>query len=410
MRLSRFDQVDWLRYAGLFTLACVGIPLLRESWFLLDWSVFLALLKGQPLLSQVVTREELFGFGGWWLSYLGFCISYWYLTADLGATKPRRTRLPLLIGMNIAAVAISWFSQSGLSGILLLVIAGVLPWLLPTRIAMAWMIIQNLSLVPVFLGSTDALGEPFGWFDAILQSFLYLGFSSFTFATSFVAKGQAQAREKQRQLNAELRATRALLAESSRVAERVRIARELHDLVGHHLTVLTLNLEVASHLVSGPPHDQIRQAQSVAKLLLSDVREVVGQLRDDADIDLGLALRTLVEGVPAPSVHLDLPHLFQVDDPRIAHVLLRAAQEILTNTIRHARAENLWWRFLLDSSKQEVSFHSRDDGIGAEKIMLGNGLTGMQERIQELGGIMKLDTAQGCGFSLWISLPMEIKS
>ena len=403
MPLSRFDQIDWLRYAGLFTFACVGAPLLRESWLFAEgagwWPGSTPDLALQAEMGQALL--------GWWLSYLGFGVAYWYLTATLALHRSHWARLPLLIGMNLAAVAISWFSQSGLSGILLLVIAGVLPWLLPTRLGLAWMIGTNFSLVPIFLGFRDTGGQVlYGWFDAILQSFLYLGFSSFTFVTSSIARGQAQEREEQRRLNAELRATRALLVESSRVAERVRIAREVHDLIGHHLTVLSLNLEVASHLVEGAAKDKVRQAQSVARLLLSDVREVVSQLRDDA-IDLGTALRALIEGLPAPKIHLELPAQFELEDPRRAQVLLRAAQETLTNTIRHARANQLWWRFSVLTDPARVRFESRDDGEGANEFVVGNGLSGMQERIHALGGWVHFETAPGQGFALTIEIPLE---
>nr|MBP7624422.1 sensor histidine kinase [Xanthomonadales bacterium] len=331
------------------------------------------------------------------------------LTKDLSRARPRALRVPLLIIINLAAIAISWFSQSGLSGILLLVMAGVLPWLLAPRMAVVWAIMQNLSLLPVFVGLRDLTGEPlYGWFDAILQSLLYVGFSSFTFVTSMVARGQAEAREEQRRLNSELRATRALLAESTRIAERVRIARELHDLVGHHLTALTLNLEVASHLVDGNAKDKVRQAQSVAKLLLSDVREVVGQMRDEAEIDLGSALRSLIEGVPTPKVVMDLPDDFRVEDARRAHVLLRCTQEILTNTIRHARAETLWLRFAREADGA-LTLRSRDDGVGADAVAAGNGLSGMRERLNEFGGSLDIDTAPGRGFALAATLPMETK-
>ena len=114
-----------------------------------------------------------------------------------------------------------------------------------------------------------------------MQSLLYAGFSGFVFVTSLVARQQAQAREEQRRLNAELRATRALLAESARINERTRISRELHDLLGHHLTALSLNLEVAGHLVEGKAQEHVNQAHTLAKLLLSDVREAVSQLREE---------------------------------------------------------------------------------------------------------------------------------
>lgn len=406
MAQNRIDHVDWLRHAGLFTYACVGVPLLRETWLLAEDVDLLAwLLRGT--VPEGIGVDELRNLAGWWLAYIAFGFSYWGLTKGLSRARSRAVRLPLLVVMTLAAVAISWFSQSGLSGILLLVMAGVLPWLLAPRSAVVWAVIQNLSLLPVFVGLRDLTGEPlYGWFDAILQSFLYLGFSSFTFITSMVARGQADAREEQRRLNSELRATRALLAESSRIAERVRIARELHDLVGHHLTALTLNLEVASHLVDGNARDKVLQAQSVAKLLLSDVREVVSQLRDEAEIDLGSALRSLIEGVPAPRITIELPEDFRVEDARRAHVLLRCTQEILTNTIRHARAERLWLRFAREADGS-VSLHSRDDGVGVDAVAAGNGLSGMRERLKEFGGSLVIDSAPGRGFALTAILPNE---
>src|SRR3546814_8458441 len=106
-----------------------------------------------------------------------------------------------------------------------------------------------------------------------MQAVLYVGFAGFVFVTSMVARQQAQARDEQRRLNAELRATRALLAESARVNERTRISRELHDLLGHHLTALSLNLEVASHITEGKAHEHVGQAHTLARLLLSDVRD-----------------------------------------------------------------------------------------------------------------------------------------
>ena len=114
-----------------------------------------------------------------------------------------------------------------------------------------------------------------------------------------MARQQAEARDEQRRLNAELRATRVLLAESARVNERTRISRELHDLLGHHLTALSLNLEVAGHLTEGRAQEHVKQAHTLARLLLTDVREAVSQLREGDAIDLGAALLLLAEHVPA---------------------------------------------------------------------------------------------------------------
>lgn len=383
VRAFRLNHIDLLRYAGLFTFACVGIPLVRESWL------------AQPELSP----DE---YVGLWASYVTFGFSYWWLTRDLGSARVPLWRWALLLVMSAAAVAISWFSESGLAGILLLVIAGVLPWMLPMQWGIGWLLLETLALVPVFRFRVPG----YEWFDALLQSGLYLGFSSFTLVTSLVAKEQADAREEQRRLNAELRATRALLAESSRMTERVRISRELHDLLGHHLTALSLNLEVASHLVADKAQEHVRQAQSLARLLLSDVREVVSQLRADDAIDLTRALQSLVEGIPTPTIHLEIPERFGLDDPRRAQVLLRCAQEIITNTIRHARARNLWLRFER-STANELVMHARDDGQGAADLVQGNGLNGMRERLAQFGGRLRIDTGRGQGFALDAWLPLE---
>jgi signal transduction histidine kinase len=382
MRFSSFNHVQLLRYAGLFTWACVGIPLLRRYW-------------------QSEDGYSAIEIAGWWLSYLAFGLSYWLVTRDLGKRYHWLLQLPMLAVLNAAAIGIGYFSHSGLSGILLLVIAGVLPWLLPFWAGVAWLILQNFSLVPVFIYRV----EGFDWFDALLQSGLYIGFSGFTFVTSLVARQQADSREEQRRLNSELRATRTLLTESSRIGERMRISRELHDLVGHHLTALSLNLEVASHLVSGNAQEHVRQAQSVAKLLLSDVREVVSQLREDDAIDLTEALKTLVEGVPGLAIHLQLPPRFAVDDPRRAQVLLRCAQEIITNALRHANARNLWLSFERDGA--ELAIHARDDGRGSDELQQGNGLTGMRERLAQIGGRLNITTARNSGFALDAWLPLE---
>ncbi len=131
----------------------------------------------------------------------------------------------------------------------------------------------------------------------------------------------------------------ALLAKSSRLAERLRIAHELHDLIGHHLTALSLNLEVAG----GKAKAHIETSQGLAKELLSDVREAVGSLRAGG-LELSGAIVVLVQDIPTPKVHVEVADALKIDDPQRAQVLLRVVQEVITNTVRHARAENLWLR------------------------------------------------------------------
>jgi signal transduction histidine kinase len=272
--------------------------------------------------------------------------------------------------------------------------------LLPLPFGVAWLVLSEFLVVPVYVRWLDM-----SWLEAIMQSLLYAGFSGFVFVTSLVARQQAQAREDQRRLNAELRATRALLAESARVNERTRISRELHDLLGHHLTALSLNLEVAGHLVEGQAQEHVNQAHTLARLLLSDVREAVSQLRDDDAIDMAATLRPLADHVAGLAIDMQLPEPFLLDDPERAHVLLRCTQEIITNAVRHAQATRLLLRYAVEGGA--VRLQARDDGRGAEAPAAGNGLRGMRERLAAYGGTVEIETGPQRGFGLDLRLPMD---
>lgn len=387
MRWPSFNHIRLLRYAGFFTYLSIGTPLIT------NWA--------SERLSQL--QRPNFSLLLWTLCYLVFGLMYWLLTSNLGSRRYSALKLLGLAVMTAAALAVGWYSHSGLSAMLMVVAAVVLPWLLPFRLGMFWLVLEHVSLVAVFAtfpeyGHSIAIG--------FLQASIYLGISVLVFVTSAVASQQTDLREAQRRLNMELRATRALLAESTRIAERMRIARDLHDLIGHHLTALSLNLEVASHLANDAAVEHVRKAQSTAKHLLTDVREVVSELRQDDAIDLTQALRSLTDNLSGLSVHVVMPPRFSVEDPRRAQVLLRCAQEIITNTVKHAGARNLWLNFAY-ASENLLGLHARDDGRGAEQVAPGNGLAGMRERLAEFGGSVTLDIGTSRGFALTVRLPLD---
>lgn len=384
--LNKLNHTQLLRYAGLFTWAVVGIPLILNSWYFPVAEVEENLLNRPDMLGSTV-------------AYFVFGLAYWLVTHDLGARKPRWYDIALLAVMTVTAILFSKLTGTGLGAILLMIVAGVIPWLLPVSVGVVWMIVQHMALVPVFI-KLD-----FSPIAAVLQTAMYIGYSSFTFVTGFVAKQQAQAREDQRRLNAELRATRVLLAESSRMSERLRISRELHDLLGHHLTALSLNLEVAGHLTEGKAHDHVKQSHTLAKLLLTDVREAVSEMREEGGIDVTSAFQSLVDGVTALKIHLDLPEILQLDDPDRAHVLLRCAQEIITNTVRHSGADELWLR--LTRMTDHIELSARDNGRSAVILTQGNGLRGMRERLAEFGGQLDIMNTAGQGLSLTAKLPIK---
>jgi len=385
--LGRLSHTNLLRYAGLYTWALVGLPIILNIWFLPP-------SRGVDGNGVHVPMTA--------LTYFGFGACYWLATSSLGSGGRREVawHALLLLAMNAAAIGVGFYTQTGLGAVLLMIMAGVLPWLAGIRVAVLWLVAAHVALVPSFMARDD-----FNFWESLLQSLFYVGFSAFVMTTAYVARQQAQARDEQRRLNAELRATRALLAESARVNERTRISRELHDLLGHHLTALSLNLEVASHMTEGRAQEHVRQAHTLAKLLLTDVREAVSQLRDaSGGIDLAAALQPLADHVPSLDITLDVQSPLAVDDPERAHVMLRCTQEIITNAVRHAGARQL--RIRVWREPGALMLDAQDDGQGADGLVPGNGLRGMRERIQQCGGTLEIQTRRGEGFRLRLSIPV----
>jgi len=265
---GRQRPIELLRYTGLFAWLCASIPLfLMPFWY--------ESLLG---MNQYLT---------WWVLHLVFGLTYWNQVRTLPVRSSLSHRLVTVSVLTICALGISMMAETSLGGILLLIVAGLLPWMLPSAPALGWLIVQNILLVAVINNIPDITFS-----DAATAGGIFLGISLFAYMSGVVSLRQHISRDALRKVNSELRATQALLADNTRIAERVRIARELHDLVGHHLTALTLNLEVATHLVDGKALDHVQQAHSLAKLLLADVREVVSDMRVDDKVDLAAALRT----------------------------------------------------------------------------------------------------------------------
>lgn len=377
-----------LRLAGLFTWVMVGLPLAYSQF------------------ENLHSRSDM---GSWaillFVAYLSFGAAYYWLTRLLRSDSDSHTTWldrGLLLLLTVSALGVSFLSGSGLGSILMMVAAGVIPWMLSARLCVLWLLVSQLAVAPVYYILLN-----FPLFEAVMQSLLYGGFSMFIFVTSLVARQQTQARDEQRRLNSELRATRALLAESARVNERTRISRELHDLLGHQLTALTLNLEVAGHLAEGQALDHVKRSHALAKLLLGNVREVVSQLRETGAIDLAAALRPLTENVPSLDIQLEIEDPLNVEDPQRAHVLLRCTQEIITNAVRHAGARHLWIKVYREAPDRVV-VEARDDGVGADLVNVGNGLRGMRERLQQCGGQLQVETRPGEGFRLRATVPATV--
>lgn len=337
---------------------------------------------------------------GWWSGAILFLLAMWHPAIPRQRQEAFWKRVVVLLVMSVSAFAVGYFTRSGIGSLLAMLVAALLPWMMPFVIGLGWI----LCLAVAF--SLWALFSPEGsWLLALVFFLMNLGLTSFPFIASLLALRQVRARAELRRVNSELLATQSLLTENTRIAERVRISRELHDLIGHHLTALSLNLEVASHLTEGKAREHVEQAGSIARLLLADVREVVSDMRRDDRVDLRNALETLAEGVPELDIHLDIPEELSQTDPRRAQILLRCAQEVITNTVRHAQAANLW--ISLIAGDDGLVLRARDDGRGSPDLVPGNGINGMRERLRELGGRLDIATRPGAGFQIKAWLPLE---
>ena len=334
----------------------------------------------------------------WFSAYAMFSLVFW-LTARQGEKLSRAW--PALILETMLVLLMVNSICSGSEGALLVVVAAQLSPLLSLPASLSWVGGQTLLMGLV-------IRSHFSLEIALTLSVSWLGFQVFTVLMSHATAREALARNELAKLNAELRATQQLLVDSSQVAERMRIARELHDLVGHHLTGLSLNLEVASHLTEGKAQEHIQTAQSVTKVLLEDVREVVNSLRGDDSFDLGRAIRTLTKDIPKPRIHLDVPEDLGIYDPVRAETILRCIQEIITNAVRHSGSQNLW--IALVKTPDGVEVRARDDGRGVKQLRSGNGLIGMRERVEQVGGHLEIESTPNTGFRLRVRIPSAASS
>lgn len=371
--IYRFSHIRLMRLAGLLIWLSLSVPLII-NWFLTDdW------FNSQRVL--------------WVISHLSFGVGFFILTRNLGHQKLVLKEWALLLAM-LAVVFIINFSTASMNGVVYsMIIAILLPWIMPVKQGVVVLVLQNIFIVLQMLGNINESppDEVIHTMDRVIFIFFSFGISAFSYILSLVASRQQTAKEEFRKLNSELRATQVLLADSSRINERLRISRELHDLIGHHLTALTLNLEVASHITDGKAKEQVLKSQSLARLLLSDVRDVVSSFRQRGNLDFNQAIIELTGDIPQVKIHLDVDEKLVVDDPKLAQAMLRCLQELITNCLKHSYAKTLWIS-LHDLHNESLEMCVRDDGNATiEKIKEGNGIIGIRERVKQFNGSVKIE-------------------
>ena len=201
-----------------------------------------------------------------------------------------------------------------------------------------------------------------------------------------------------------LKLSQAEVRRLSAVAERERIARDLHDLLGHTLSLITIKAELAAKLTARGDRraeQEIRAVESISRRALREVREaVVGFRREDLDGELANARLACEAG--GIRLEVDRPALDLSPDREA--VLAMCLREAITNVVRHAGAHHC--RASLACEGRRIRLTVEDDGRGGT-IREGAGLAGMRERVEQAGGEMTIETARGVALTVRIPADPE---
>jgi signal transduction histidine kinase len=296
----------------------------------------------------------------------------------------------------VCALIVVWLGpRAGTAPALLVILAAQLALVYPARWTLAAMLAIDLALYLVLRGSEHRA--------AAIVVLIFAGFQSFAAMIALYARRAEDAREQLSRVNADLLATRALLADSARDAERLRVARELHDVAGHKLTAMTLNLRALAADPDYAKRSEIAIAQRLSTELLGDLRNVVQALRDTRGLDLDVALRALAAPLPRPRLELSIADDVHLTDPAIAETILRLVQEALTNSARHADADRVQVTIVREGKRLRVGVE--DDGRLRGPLCEGNGLAGMRERVAAAGGTLALQTTLRGALRIEAELP-----
>ena len=299
------------------------------------------------------------------------------------------------------------------------------PWLMSLPLAaIAVERLKPIARWPVYLGVLGGLTIPLILLGQNLQSIIFstLSFSpAIIFVVVFTKLLVNEKEERERiellskqleEANQKLSAYAAQAGELATSKERNRLAREIHDNLGHYLTVVNVQIKAAQAVMNTNPakaHDSLEKAQNLTQEGLKAIRQSVAALRESPleGRPLPDAIRPLIEESRNSGIvsELEIQGQPRPLDPKTKLTLYRTVQEGLTNIRKHAHASRADIR--LDYSQPDwVSLQIRDNGVGtAVTNQTGFGLLGIRERVNLLNGEMEMETAVQQGFTLSIKLP-----
>ncbi len=283
----------------------------------------------------------------------------------------------------------------------------------PGRPGLIWLIIFSLVTAITLVIITTPL-------NAVMLSLPFSAGYGFFGAFARALANAEEARNESQRLLTELRAAHEQLQDyAARIEqlaiseERNRLAREMHDTLGHRLTVAAVQLEGAQRLIERDPGRAAGMVETVraqVREALAELRATVATMREpfEAELSLVVSLKRLAESFDQATdlkVHLDLPTELCPLPNAYRLAFYRATQEALTNVQRHAQAQNVW--ISLSQAGDQIALQVSDDGAGFldETKETAFGLRGMRERISHLGGTLSIANRAEGGAQLRIQLP-----
>jgi signal transduction histidine kinase len=352
---------------------------LRKDWLLHVSGFFTWFLISFLSLQNTLTKQEFVLKSA---AFLVFYICFAIMVTSQWPVNAVKNKFLLLSQIVIVLILIS-FDKYNIAAILLVLIATQLPSMCNRRQAM--LIMMSMSLAHFFIVFDGNI------LDAFFRIIIYFLLQIFGFSTIEIVHREVKTKEELAAINQELLATRYMLKTSSERQERLRISRDLHDVIGHQLTALSLNLEVASHKVPIEYKPLITQNLIQAKNLLTDVREVVKEMRTTEQFDLAVTLQGLVDQFP--NCTLEIQSLPEIDSLSLKQQLMFCLQEGSSNALRHGKANKLI--LLGEKNEQELSLLLIDNGNSVNQANVnnnefGSGLKGMQERLKPFNGNVEL--------------------
>ncbi len=301
---------------------------------------------------------------------------------------------------------------AGFNALLLLPLAGHSVVLL----SQYWVQAANVITMLVYVASVYAFSH--NWSNVWSGLPIFLAGEVFIVVFTQMAVNEERAHGEVAQLvnkledaNQRLREYALQIEELATTKERNRLAREIHDGLGHFLTTIFMQTQAAQAIMDTDPQrarDAMETAQNLTQEALAEVRRSVASLRDIPGETLPLPERIEKMIKNYETTELD-PQMTISGFPRILSsqaqlTIFRSAQEGLNNACKHARASKVW--ITLDYGNEDfVRLTVRDNGVGAEQTGGGFGLLGLQERVKLLDGTFQVSSIPGNGFTLEVAVP-----